>query len=320
MTADSHRGTIIDIEPLGEAGEMVPAVRVRAESREIVAEDDAPREVAGLLLTAEVGADRTLRSMEISGVDLTDAELALTRGLVGQRVASGFRPKLVDLRATTTGRMTRRVLWDLPIVVMVSGSARVVDHPKITPPDGPVMSTAGADQCSGWRTGGTMLTSVEALGGRVRMKLGPAVVPETRPAWPVDLWLADAPSLVPMGFRRARSISVVDGVATVRFRDSYADPDGIERALHEWTVTVTIDPEAGTISSISVAPGQLPWFECPWAGGSAAALQGVRPADIDSVASADLYGTTTCTHLNDTLRSLAEIPDVADSARSVSAR
>jgi Protein of unknown function (DUF2889) len=313
MTGAAHRGTIIDIEPVADADgvPMVSPIRVRAESRQIRAVADGPPvEVAGLLLTADVAADRTLASMELSGADLSAAELTLARGLVGQRVASGFRAKLGELRATPAGRMTRRVLWDLPIVVMVSGSAKVVDHPSITPPDGPLMSLAGADQCSGWRTGGTMLTKVVAEGGRVRMRLGPAVTPDTRPAWPADGWLADAPPLVPMGFRRARSISVDGDVSTVRFRDSYADPDGIERALHEWTVTATMDPESGTFAAISVAPGQLPWFECPWAGGSGAALQGVRPEDVDSVASADLYGTTTCTHLNDTLRSLTEIPDV----------
>jgi hypothetical protein len=190
------------------------------------------------------------------------------------------------------------MLWDLPILVQVGSQTYLLDHPGARAD--PVIGLSGADQCSGWRTGGEMLTQISNANGVLRMPLTPEVA---------DPW---EPRLGAMATRRARTMTVAgpDPVEVrATYRDSYADPDGVERALHEWVVEARLD-DADRIAEISAAPGQLPWLECPFAGQSAARLAGLRLCDIEATVAADFAGTSTCTHLNDTLRSLTEVPDL----------
>jgi hypothetical protein len=51
----------------------------------------------------------------------------------------------------------------------------------------------------------------------------------------------------------------------------------------------------------------LPWPECPAAAASAGRLVGHPVTDIRGVVRQDLRGVTTCTHLNDLLRSMGDI-------------
>ena len=56
-----------------------------------------------------------------------------------------------------------------------------------------------------------------------------------------------------------------------------------------------------------MTPRVLPYVECPSAAASAARLAG---QDLDALRErvrADFVGTTTCTHLNDLLRSLEDV-------------
>ena len=55
----------------------------------------------------------------------------------------------------------------------------------------------------------------------------------------------------------------------------------------------------------------LPWVECPQALGSASRLVGATVDELRAVVRADFVGTSTCTHLNDTLRGLADLPALA---------
>jgi hypothetical protein len=52
----------------------------------------------------------------------------------------------------------------------------------------------------------------------------------------------------------------------------------------------------------------LPWDECPGAAGSAARLVGQPVGALRRIVGDELRGTSTCTHLNDLLRSLADVP------------
>jgi hypothetical protein len=190
-------------------------------------------------------------------------------------------------------------MWDLPILAQVGGQTFLLDHPGARAD--PVIGLSGADQCSGWRSGGQMLTLIARADGVLRMPLTPTVA---------DPW---EPRLAAMATRRARTLTVtnLDPVEVrATFRDSYADPDGIERALHEWVVDARLDADAVRIAEIGAAPGQLPWLECPFAGQSAGRLAGIRLDDVEATVASDFAGTSTCTHLNDTLRSLAGVPDL----------
>jgi hypothetical protein len=53
-------------------------------------------------------------------------------------------------------------------------------------------------------------------------------------------------------------------------------------------------------------PRVLPWQECPGAVASAERIAGMTLSDLHFRVRQELSGTTTCTHLNDLLRSVAD--------------
>jgi hypothetical protein len=111
--------------------------------------------------------------------------------------------------------------------------------------------------------------------------------------------------------RRARRIDVRPGdPATVDafFRDSYVLPDDTETIIHEYTLTAVIDTSAGTVTSCEARPRVLPWTECPVAAASAGRLAGLPLAGLRRHVRETFTGTPTCTHLNDMLRALQDVP------------
>ena len=115
--------------------------------------------------------------------------------------------------------------------------------------------------------------------------------------------------------RRARRIDVWAGrgeiVVDAMFRDSCWRPDRTEVAVHEYCLEATIDATTGTLTSVRADPRVLPYPECPPAAGNVARLEGVRVAELRTVVLERLRGVDCCTHLNDALRSLAEVPTLA---------
>ena len=92
------------------------------------------------------------------------------------------------------------------------------------------------------------------------------------------------------------------------YRDSHVDEDGTETIVHEYTVSATVDTSDGVLVSCSAAPRVLPWVECPAAALSASRLVGLPVSGLRRHVRDTFLGTSTCTHLNDTLRSLEDIP------------
>jgi hypothetical protein len=245
-----------------------------------------------------------------------DGSVELPGDLVGRVVGRGFRASLQPLLdGGPTGRLLRRLLWDLPIVAQVAGQTALLDHDAARADM--QLSRRGTDQCSGWRADGQMMQQIDANAGVLVMPLGP-----TRDRSIAEPWLTASAPLPPMATRRSRVIEIGPlgtGVAAlpvrVTFRDSYADPDGVQRALHEWVVTTELRRSTGEarFGEFATDAGRLPWVECPVAGMSATRLNGHAPADIERVVGQDFAGISTCTHLNDTLRTLAELPDLVAS-------
>jgi hypothetical protein len=102
-------------------------------------------------------------------------------------------------------------------------------------------------------------------------------------------------------------ILVVDGM----FRDSYLDSDGVESVVHEYGLSVRIDRDALTVLAIAAEPRVLPWQECPMAVASSGRLVGQRLTGLRTHVRGELTGTSTCTHLNDLLRSLDDVAVLA---------
>jgi hypothetical protein len=264
-----------------------------------LAQDTAREAVVDVDVRLDVAGDGTL--LAVHG-------LAEYSPLVGQSTGSGFRRRLADLpRDDARLRLAYRLLDDLPILLRVAFQTTILDHPALTRPRA-AMSLAGADQCEGWRADGTMLAQIAAEGGILQMALTDPV-DDSDGAWGIG----ETP-LPPMATRRRRRVDVIDsdGVLGVEahFRDSYADPDGIERGLHGYTVHARV--ESGKVAAVEATGVVLPWPECWRATDSAARLVGLPLSEVDALVKTGFVGRGTCTHLNDTLRALVDVAELMD--------
>ncbi len=226
--------------------------------------------------------------------------------LVGERAGSGFRRTLAaalpDL--VSGGSLVHQLLDETPAATLISAA---------------VPTRLGA----GWSEGGSISRAVAETGVPL-VAWGPLAPSLDRDdddlAWhPVD-------PLPPHSMRRRRLIDVWRGVGPdgrsasapvrveVRFRDTFGEEDGTETVVHEYGLTLRLDPDAWTVAEVKVAPGPLPAPECPSAASSGERLVGESVDGLRSKVRDELTGTTTCTHLNDTFRSLADVPHLWASA------
>ncbi len=120
-----------------------------------------------------------------------------------------------------------------------------------------------------------------------------------------------------VGMRRHRRIDVWPEGSVLKvdafFRDACWDPDGTQLALHEYTISADINPQDFTLLSIVATPRVLPFPECQLAAPYPEALQGTPVTTFRVSVQQTLTEVHACTHLNDMLRSLAEVPSLVKS-------
>ena len=90
------------------------------------------------------------------------------------------------------------------------------------------------------------------------------------------------------------------------------DPDGEETVVHEYSLEGTVDASRGRMVALAARAHVLPWMECPGALASAGRLVGMPFDGLRSTVRRDFTGTSTCTHLNDMLRSLSDVGALVD--------
>ncbi|MDB5968677.1 MAG: hypothetical protein JWQ90_1127 [Hydrocarboniphaga sp.] len=124
-----------------------------------------------------------------------------------------------------------------------------------------------------------------------------------------------------VGLRRARRIDVCldDGRILIdsAFQDSATTPQGGRAVVHEYGLSASADAQSLQLLSIEAQPYVLPFVECPNATLSLPRLLGVPLPELRERVLAELRGTVGCTHLNDALRALAEVPALADRLREI---
>ena len=230
--------------------------------------------------------------------------------LIGTNAHRGFRKLLEPLRSEDPDeRSLRRLLFDLPIIMMIMMQAFIVRTPEGRRSSTRMpLDTPGVNQCAGWVAGGEMMTLIKDNDGLLEMDPSIHVI--------TDDHLGDPHPhpLVPNATRRRRRYEVeLDGDdlrLVVNQRDSFATPDGVERVLHWWKLHLVAGAEDHIVRSIEVDNGGLPWVECPSAAGSGQRIIGRRLDELEGLVSGEFKGVTTCTHLNDTLAALAGVPEL----------
>jgi hypothetical protein len=79
-----------------------------------------------------------------------------------------------------------------------------------------------------------------------------------------------------------------------------------ESVVHEYGILAELDKDL-VVTSVVASPRVLPWEECPSAAASAFRIVGQRVSDLRNFVRESLMGTSTCTHLNDLIRSLDDV-------------
>jgi hypothetical protein len=167
--------------------------------------------------------------------------------------------------------------------------------------------------CAGFRPGSSALSpdgSVDLTKRHNVASVPPLVAPDDPMGW------HEVPPHPTIAMRRARRIDVwrTDGdiVVDAMFRDSCWRPDGTEVAVHEYGLDAVIDAGSGLVVSVHAEPRVLPYPECPAAAPNVSWLTGVAASGLRAEVLDRLRGVDCCTHLNDALRALAEVPLLAD--------
>jgi hypothetical protein len=263
-------------------------------------------------MLARTSLDRTIVSIEASPpVENLD-------GLVGARAGGALRSSLADVvpDLRNAGAPLYLLLDDIAGASLIAGFAwlRWRDHlPEFPGLRERTRTRSMVGICSGFRPGASSLNSDGTLTTRPGFVMG--VPPLADPDDPLG-WhsLDDHP---PMAMRRARRIDVWSEDGELRidamFRDSCWEPDGTEIAVHEYCVLASADPNGGTVTSVEAKPRVLPWVECPLAAGNVHKIVGVPLGDLRLEVLERIRSIDCCTHLNDALRSLAEVPVLASS-------
>ena len=299
--------TIDVVRPEGLLG----PVTIDARARDLVTGPDGEvRATTAQTLTADVTVQRCVAALRAE-----PDEPALVP-LVGASLARGFRRAALEAVPHHVRDMTllHLLLDDLPGAALVGGfsfgHAAQSDATlrALMLSQGPIAGTP--DLCAGWVEGGGIMTFLR------REQIPPVLTgPPVPPSTAEDpLAWHERADLTPHCVRRARMLDVWRADGAVRahssFRDSHVDADGRETVVHEYTVEAGVEDD-GVVGSCVATVRVLPWAECPQAAASAERIVGVSVGEVRELVRRTFTGITTCTHLNDQLRSLADIPALA---------
>ncbi len=282
----------------------------------LTASDESTLELDHGRMTVEIGEPRTVTAIRVA------PEREGIERLVGAVGGSQLRGAIDEVvpRERAAGTPLHLLLDDIAGTSLIAGFAWTRGRPEaVARRDGDRPTQFGIRKgkviCSGLRPDGWSQThaaegvfSVHALvpAGSLERERDP----EGWHAFPED---------PDVGMRRHRCIDVWrEGDALLVdafFRDVCWEPDGTQMALHEYTVEASVDPETHSLRSVTATPRVLPYPECQWAAPHTRLLEGRTVSSFRTEVQSTLQELQCCTHLNDMLRCLAEVPALAEHLR-----
>ena len=265
--------------------------------------------VAEAEMDVTIGDDRRVEAIEVV------PERPGVEGLVGTQGGSYLRTAIDHVLPGEREAATplHLLLDDVAGTSLVAGFAWSRHRPQPLRPQRPgeFGVRKGRVICSGLRPGGT--AQVALSDGRFEVHAvrhaGALTTGDDPLAW------HQFPERPLVCMRRHRRIDVIPEddalVVDAFFRDSAWEPDGTELALHEYTVSARVDPDSLTLAAVSAQPRVLPFPECQWAPEHVTLLVGRPVETFRTDVQTTLAELQACTHLNDMLRCLAEVPALA---------
>lgn len=232
--------------------------------------------------------------------------------LVGIRAGRASRQAIATILKDLRGTPTFQLLDDFAGASLV---AAWIWTQWLTPPRrvGPAAGRTGTmiDVCTGFAEGGT---SYNPDGSPDYLNQSSALVePLENPDDPAG-WHAMPVQQGPQN-RRSRRIDLWREGGLIKvdagFQDSGSNPGGGRTAVHEYRLFAEIDAASDELVAMEALPLILPYQECPGAAGKATRMIGHKVTDFRNDVLETLTGTLGCTHLNDVLRSLADVPALA---------
>lgn len=261
---------------------------------------------------------RTSPIREILEISATPDHARLA-DMVGVRAGGASRHALAATLGDIGGTPTFQLLDDFAGASLVAGWiwSQWIDDWQAAMRSKGTLSTAGSkgrmlNICTGFAEGASSLSDDGHVdhSAQSATEVGPLASPEDPIGWH-DMPVQEGRPLA----RRARRIDVwrAEGVLKVdaAFQDSGPNPRGTRTAIHEYRVYAEIDENEGTLLSLQALPLILPFRECPGASMKAARMVGQRVGEFRQAVLDTLVGTVGCTHLNDVLRALADVPALA---------
>lgn len=273
-------------------------------------------------------ADATLHILaspqrQILGIEAAACDADLT-GLVGMRPGGKYRARVRELLSSRNLELTPlHLLLDdfvgASLVATWVWSRWMDDWQTILHAHA---KTAGAGRngsmggvCTGFAPGASSLD--DADNPRLDIQSSASVGPLVRPDDPLG-W-HELPRQVGMEGRRARRMDVwVEGDLvhiSAGFQDGGSKPGGGRGAVHEYRVTATADAASLKLVSVAPEPRVLPFAECPEATREVQRLIGAPLESFRTYVPETLAATLGCTHLNDVLRTFADVPKLLQTWR-----
>lgn len=296
-----RRTSSIDVSwPVGQGG----IARLTGRARDLLTRNNSQHSPVGEAeFTADIAPDRTILSLS------TVPHRPGVAVLVGQRAGGHLRKaiaaSLPDEREG--GTLLHLLLDDISGASLVSGWAWSQWDPdwladmarkKTDPQYKKAFDKEGI--CTGMRPGSSGL-NFGASG---------AATDDLRSQDDPIGW-HDFPRIDGASFRRARRIDLRGNEVDTHFQDSASTPTGGRCAVHEYRLFASVDPASGRLAILEAVPRVLPFPECPAAAANMKLLLGTPMADLRRAVLDHLRGTAGCTHLNDALRALADLPTLA---------